>query len=177
MRKFYRSTGRTYTKKGLTGLKSKRAGQDAETLLEAQGDIYAQEGRARLWKRHEPYRRLGGHSLKGGAFRAVYTGRAGCDYSLMLPGGRGGLLELKSRAGERIRIDAIDTLQSSELTQALQWGHLAYVVVRLGEDWFLIHWAEWHHPKRKSHSRTQLAQIGRSVPIVGGLPDILQCLE
>ena len=176
MRKFY-STGKSYTTKGLAGLKSKRAGQDAETLLEAQGDIYASQNRARIWKRHEPYRRLGGSKLKGGAFRAVYTGRAGCDYQIMLSDGRGGLLELKSRSGARIRIDAIDDVQRQELSQASEWGHLALIVVRLSGEWFVVLYENWEHAHRKSHTIKQLLEIGHQIPVVGGLPDILRVFE
>ena len=175
MRKFY-NTGKSYTTRGLAGLKSKRAGQDAETLLEAQGDIYAAENRARIWKRHEPYKRLGGSKLNGGAFRAVYTGRAGCDYQIMLPGGRGGLLELKSRSGDRIRIDAIDDVQRQELALASGWGHLALIVVRLSGEWFLISYENWEHAHRKSHSKKQLLEIGHPVALVGGLPDVIMCI-
>lgn len=174
MRKFY-NTGKSYTTRGLAGLKSKRAGQDAETLLEAQGSVYAAGGRACLWKRHEPYKRLGGRPLKSG-FRAVYTGKAGCDYHIILPNGRGGLLELKSRSGDRVRIDAVDELQTQELALASAWGHIAYVVVRLGEEWYTIQYEDWARSDRKSHSRAQLNEIGRRVPMHGGLPDILECI-
>lgn len=161
--------------KSLGGLAAKQNGADAESQVEQMAAVYQREYVAEVCKRYEPYRRLGG-TAAGGAFRATYLGKSGCDFELWLSDGRAGHLEMKSREGERIEKSAIDDEQKAQLHRRLAWNQLALVLVRLQGDWFLISFSNWNNGDRKSHNRLQLEEIGARVPQREGLPDFLAAL-
>lgn len=172
MRRYERQR-KTYTKAGLAGLNAKRNGADAEAQIEMIANVYLNEGTAEICKRYEPYRRVSGGSK---TFKAVYAGKSGCDFELWLPDGRSGHVEMKSREADRISKDAIDDTQAAQLTRRMQWGHLAFVVVRLRGVWYRVAWSRWHEGDRKSHNTKQLEEIGVLLPIRSGLPDLIHGL-
>lgn len=172
MRRFQRQTKRM-TSKGLAGLEAKRNGADAESQVEQIANIYLNDGTAEICKRYEPYKRVSGGAK---SFKAVYAGKSGCDFELWLPDGRSGHMELKSREADRISKSAIDETQSRQLTRRMQWGHLAFVLVRLRGVWYRVDWARWGEGDRKSHNAKQLEEIGMKLTIKRGLPDILEGL-
>lgn len=153
------------TGKSLSGYKSKKNGQSAESILEETALYYKERGEAEILKRYEPYKRIGGGS-QGGMFKAVYTHKAGADYSVWLSDGRAGMLEVKSRESERISIGAIDEEQKAMLERRDKAGQLALILVRLKGEWYLISFKRWYFDEtgesytRKSHSKKQLKEIG-----------------
>lgn len=172
---------RSYTKrvrstKSIAGSLAKANGADAEQQLLDIAEIYAKDFRAEICKRYEPYKRVGGGG--GTIFRATYTHKSGCDFELWLPDGRAGHIEMKSREADRISKDVIDEAQSAQLHRRLAWGQLALVLVRLRGDWFLVNYANWNNENRKSHTISQLQEIGGiRVPLHAGLPDFLKVLD
>lgn len=168
-------TKQTRSLKSLQGLSAKQNGADAEQQVQDMALQYAREGIAEIQKRYEPYRRLGG-TAAGGAFRATYLGKSGCDFEVWLEDGRAGHLEMKSRDADRIPKDAIDETQKAQLSRRLAWGQLALVLVRLRGDWFLVSYSRWNDGDRKSHNALQLSEVGVRVPMRDGLPDFLSAL-
>jgi penicillin-binding protein-related factor A (putative recombinase) len=169
MRRFQRRP-KTYTAAGLAGLEAKRNGADAESQIEMIANVYLNEGKAEICKRYEPYRRVSGGAK---SFKAVYAGKAGCDFELWLSDGRSGHMEMKSREADRISKSAIDDTQRRQLERRAAWGHLAFVVVRLRGVWYRVDWARWEEGDRKSHNAKQLQEIGVLLPLRSGLPDLL----
>jgi len=161
LRKFQNNKIRTG--RSLAGYTAKQNGKDAESLLDKTAEYYASTGEALIYKRYEPYKRVSGGTTR--VFKAVYAGKAGCDYSIWLPDGRAGMIEVKSRDSKRIRIDALNDDQHKQLAMMKQFNMLAYVLVRLSDRWFLIDYANWLHPKRKSHNTEQLQTIGNELKI------------
>ena len=159
----------------LSGLAAKRNGQSAEEAIDNTAIKLLQENKAEINKRYEPYKRVS--SGAGSVFRGVYLGVSGCDYEIWLPDGRAGMLEVKSREGARIEISAVDDRQSSQLQRRMEWGQLAFVVVRLSGDWFLVPWSKWQRTDRKSHNLKQLQEIGTSLTLVDGcLSNLLEAI-
>jgi len=162
MRKF---TAKRRTGKSLSGYKSKKNGQSAEDQVEQSAIHYREAGQAEILKRYEPYKRIGGGG-RGGMFKAVYTGKSGCDYSIFLPDGRAGMIEVKSREAERIYISVIDELQRAQLKRLYEWNQLSLILVRMRGEWYLISYFNWYFNEngephsRKSHSIKQLSEIG-----------------
>lgn len=163
MRQFYRP------KKNMSALAAKRNGASAEEEVEALAARLLLENKAEINKRFEPYKRVGGGTA--GGFRAVNIGKSGCDYEILLPDGRAGHLEVKSREADRITKDALDPVQQAQLARRVAWGQLAIVLVRLKGVWFVVNYANWHLGDRKSHNATQLEEIGVRL---GAAPDFLQ---
>ena len=161
MRKF---TTKKRTGKSLSGYKSKKNGQSAEDQVEQSAIHYRKTGEAEILKRYEPYKRVGGGA--GGMFKAVYTGKSGCDYSIYLPDGRAGMIEVKSREADRVYISIIDELQRAQLERLYKWNQLALILVRVRGEWYLVSYFNWYFNKngepysRKSHSIKQLSEIG-----------------
>ena len=116
---------------------AQRTGVEAEALVERMGAEYLRAEYANIRKRSEPYRRIGGVG-KGAVFRAVNTGASGPDFELWLADGRAGLLELKSRKGSRVPLDAVGGAQALALRRCVSWGHLALVLVRLDGVWTVV---------------------------------------
>lgn len=170
---------RPYSKKYTTaaarqGKKAKVNGADAEAKVEEMCLSYLQRGLAEIGKRYEPHKRVG-HGR--GFYKAIYLGKAGCDYEVYLPDGRAGMLELKSRDGVRITKDAVDAFQQAQLARRLAWGQIAKVLVRLNGTWVIVDYSRWHEGDRKSHNEEQLLAIGNLVPLnAKGQPDFLPFL-
>lgn len=153
------------------GKKAKVNGAEAESLVESIAGDYLKRGVAEIGKRYEPHKRVGGGA---GHFKAVYLGKAGCDYEMYLADGRAGMLELKSRSGLRVTKDAIDSFQQAQLARRVAWGQLAKVIVRLDNGWYLVDYSRWHEGDRKSHNAEQLLEIGCAIPVdAKGRPDFL----
>ena len=163
MRKF---TPKKRTGKSLSGYKSKKNGQSAEDEIEATALHYLEKGEAEILKRYEPYKRVSGG---GKIFKAVYTHKSGCDYSVWLPCGRSGMIEVKSREADRISISAIDEEQRKQLERRHNWGQIALILVRLRGEWYCITYFNWYYNEngetysRKSHSKKQLEKIGKKL--------------
>lgn len=155
----------------MSALAAKRNGAAAEDEVEALAAQLLNEGKAEINKRFEPYKRIGGGTA--GGFRAVNIGKSGCDYEVLLPDGRAGHLEVKSREADRIPKDALDPVQQAQLARRVAWGQLALVLVRLRGVWFLVPYANWHLGDRKSHNAAQLAEVGF---LLGDSPDFLKHL-
>lgn len=156
----------------IAGLAAKRNGQSAEELMDATAAHLLQRGYAEFAKRYEPYRRVSSGS--GSTFRGRYLGKSGADYEIWFSNGKAGHLEVKSREGARIEISAVDDFQAAQLDRRVSWGQLAFVLVRLSGEWFLVPWALWRCDasgesySRKSHNLEQLKEIGLSLSEVGG---------
>ena len=95
----------------------------------------------------------------------MYTGKAGADYSIFLPTGKAGMIEVKSRDSDRISISAVSDDQVQQLRKLKEFNQLAYVLVRLKTRWFIVDFANWLRHDRKSHTALQLAQIGKECRI------------
>lgn len=174
MRKFQNNNKTIRTGRSLAGYTAKQNGKDAESLLDQTAEYYAGTGEALIYKRYEPYKRVSGGTTR--VFKAVYAGKAGCDYSIWLPDGRAGMIEVKSRDATRIRIDALNDDQHKQLALMKQFNMLAYVLVRLNDQWYLIDYDKWLHPKRKSHNISQLQEIG-TLLVVTHIIKLLDAIE
>lgn len=153
---------------------AQRNGRNAEDLLQSAGNIYERRGEALLCKRYEPHRRIG-HAVKG-VFRAAMMGESGPDYSIWLPSGEAGFIEMKSRKGGRIPLSAVKGLQRTMLDRAVRWGQLAFVVVRLDEEWYAIDWRRFTHETKRSLNQEDLAVRGALIEMKQGLPMFLPAL-
>ena len=162
MRKRYNPPARrrfpAKSKQQLSNREAQRSGANAEYLVEQIGLDYEAEQVARIRKRHEPYKRVGG--VKNGMFKAVNTGASGPDFEIWLSDGRAGLMEVKSRKGKRIPLSAIGGAQAHDLNQMLEWGHLALVLVRLEGEWYLISFRAWTHETKRSLNASDLIAQG-----------------
>lgn len=155
---------------------AQRSGANAEYLVEQIGIHYEAKMIARVRKRYEPYKRVGGAG-KNGLFKAVNIGSSGPDFELWLADGRAGLLEVKSRKGGRVTLSCVGEAQAMDLTRMSYWGHLALVLVRLAEEWYLVDYRAWTHDKKRSLNARDLEIQGARVPInEHGLPDFLAVL-
>tara|TARA_Y100001973_G_scaffold89601_1_gene136094 strand:- start:2786 stop:3283 length:498 start_codon:yes stop_codon:yes gene_type:complete len=152
------------------GLKAQKNGSEAEEIIIQLAKKYKRAGKAEICKRYEPYKRI---SKGRGIFKATYTYKAGCDFEIWLNDGRAGHLELKTRKADRIAKNAIDTAQEAQLQRRVSFMQLALILVRLQEDWYLVHFARWYEGERKSHNAKQLAEIGVKVELRNNLPDFL----
>lgn len=153
-------TRRRYpTKQQQANREAQRSGANAEYLVEQRAVIYEAQMIAKIRKRYEPYRRVGGAG-KNGMFKAVNIGASGADFELWLEDGRAGYMEVKSRKAKRIQLGAVGDAQAIELTRLSHWGHLALVLVRLVDEWFLIDYRAWTHQKKRSLNRDDLMLQG-----------------
>lgn len=156
---------------------AQRSGANAEYLVEQIGVHYEARMLARVRKRYEPYKRVGGAG-KNGLFKAVNIGSSGPDFELWLSDGRAGLLEVKSRKGGRVTLSCVGEAQAMDLTRMSYWGHLALVLVRIAEEWYLVDYRAWTHDKKRSLNARDLEIQGARVPInEHGLPDFLAVVE
>lgn len=156
---------------------AQRSGANAEYLVEQIGIHYEAKMLARVRKRYEPYKRVGGAG-KNGLFKAVNIGSSGPDFELWLADGRAGLLEVKSRKGNRVTLSCVGEAQAMDLTRMSYWGHLALVLVRIAEAWYLVDYRAWTHDKKRSLNARDLEIQGARVPInEHGLPDFLAVVE
>ena len=136
-----------------------------ESEVERVAALYRRSGAAMLLKRYEPYRITG--RLAHGGFRGVHLKKSGPDYSLWLPDGRSGLIEVKS--GTR---PTLDPLQVAMLAQTLNWGYLSLVLYRSpSAEWYLIHYRDWAPCKGRSPSFITT----NGIPL-GETPDFLEHL-
>lgn len=157
-------TRRSYTKQQRSNREAQRSGANAEYLVEQRAVIYEAKMVARVRKRHEPYRRVGGVG-KNGLFKAVNTGASGCDFELWLSDGRAGMMEVKSRKAKRIQLGAVGDAQALDLTRLSHWGHLAFVLVRLVDSWYLVDYRAWTHESKRSLNEDDLSKQGAHVEI------------
>lgn len=156
---------------------AQRTGADAEKLVEEQSAQYLREGRAFVRKRYEPYKRLG-RANANNVFRAVPIGASGPDFEIWLSDGRAGLLEVKSRKGTRVSLSAVGDVQALTLRRMSEWGHLAFVLVRLDMEWFLVSYEAWTHRSKRSLSRADLERQGARCPQdAEGRPDFLCVID
>lgn len=159
-------------KKKLAGLRAKRNGQRSELILERTASRLAD---ALIYKRYEPYKRVS-KSSSSRSFRAVYTEKSGCDYSVFLKDGRAGMIEVKSRQS-RINKSAIDETQHHQLLDLKSLGHFAYVLIYISEEWILIDYLKFLDSERRSYTLEQLSIIGTQLKEEDGiLVDLLENL-
>tara|TARA_Y100000114_G_C11746230_1_gene321748 strand:- start:751 stop:1314 length:564 start_codon:yes stop_codon:yes gene_type:complete len=158
-------TRRKYpTKQQRANREAQQSGVNAEYLVEQRSVIYEAQMLARVRKRHEPYRRVGGVG-KNGMFKAINTGASGCDFELWLSDGRAGMMEVKSRKAPRIQLSCVGDAQALDLTRLSHWGHLALVLVRLVDSWYLIDYRAWTHESKRSLNADDLAKQGARVDL------------
>jgi penicillin-binding protein-related factor A (putative recombinase) len=156
---------------------AQRTGADAERLVEEQGLQYLRDGVAVLRKRYEPYKRVG-RAGKNNMFKAVPTGASGPDFELWLQDGRAGLIEVKSRKGARVSLSAVGDTQALALRRMSEWGHLAFVLVRLDHEWYLVSYEAWTHEKKRSLNKADLSVQGVRCPMdAQNKPDFLSVLD
>jgi len=155
---------------------AQQSGVDAERQVELVGAAYEREGRAHIRKRAELYRRVGSAG-RGGAFTAVPTGAGGPDFEVWCADGRAGLMELKSRKGGRVPLAAVGAAQAQALARCVAWGHLGLVLVLLEGVWWLVDYAAWAHPSKRSLNAVDFEAQGALVQMrADGLPDILEAI-
>jgi len=143
------------TKQQRSNREAQKSGANAEYMVEQRAVIYEARMIAKIRKRYEPYRRLGGAG-KNGMFKAVNIGASGADFEIWLEDGRAGYMEVKSRKIKRVQLGAVGDAQAIELTRLSHWGHLALVLVRLVDEWFLIDYRAWTHQRKRSLNRDDL---------------------
>ena len=161
--------------RAVAGKRAQRAGRSAEEQVLSMAALYLQRGHAEVIKRYEPFARVS--KSAAGAWRGVYAGPAGPDFEIWLPGGKAGMIEMKSRDADRIAISAIDPYQKATLARLTRGGHLALILVRLRDRWFLIEYSEWEIEYRKSHNAATLTQHGVEVLMSPEGPDYLSALH
>ena len=165
------------------GWRAQKAGASAEVQVMRAARRYLDEGRAELNKRAEPYRRIGAAKANG-QFTAAPLAKSGPDFDLALPDGRAGLLELKSRKGDRIPLDSVGQVQSEALARRVRWAGIAAVIVTLWDEresrWWVIDWRRWESARAqglKSFKGADLERLGvRCALLNGGAPDWLPAL-
>lgn len=169
---------RRYTnKKRQASSEAQQRGSSAESLVIESAAHYLRAGRCLLRKRYEPYRRVG-RAGKNGIFKAYPTGTSGPDFELWLSDGRAGMIELKARKENRIRLADVSPPQAAELDRLTLWGQVALVLVWLEGDWFLVDWRAWTHEKKRSLNAQDLSVQGAPVTIDPyGLPMWLDSLD
>lgn len=164
------------------GLQAKRNGQSSEEVVDSTARQLLALGIAEINKRYEPYKRVSS-SNGSTTFKGVYLGKSGCDYEVFLRDGRAGHMEVKSREGARIELSAVDPLQAAQLTRRVTWGQLAWVLVRLSGEWFIVPWARFiaddqgQPYARKSHNAEQLKQIGFALVEADGVLNLADFWE
>lgn len=165
------------TKQQQSNREAQRSGANAEYLVEQRAVLYEAKMIARVRKRHEPYKRVGGAG-KNGMFKAVNTGSSGADFELWLEDGRAGMMEVKSRKIKRVQLGAVGDAQALELRRLAHWGHLALVLVRLVDEWFLIDYRAWTHEKKRSLNRDDLIVQGAQCELdEHGFPMYLESID
>jgi len=158
-------TRRRYpTKQQASNREAQRSGANAEYLVEQSGIKYESQMLARVRKRYEPYKRVGGAG-KNGLFKAVNTGASGPDFEIWLSDGRAGLMEVKSRKASRVPLGAIGDTQACDLTRMSHWGHLSLVLVRLADQWYLLDYRAWTHERKRSLNAEDLRCQGAEVRV------------
>ena len=166
------------------GWRAKKAGESAEELVLLVGKQYLLEERAELRKRPEPYRRIGA-AQRGGQFTAAPLSKSGPDFDLSLPDGRSGLIEVKSRRGHRVPIQAVGAVQGDALSRRIKWRGFGVVIVMLWDEgksarWWVVDWRRWVHARElgyKSLSDKDLDLIAVKCPMmIGARPDWLPAL-
>jgi len=163
------------TARSNAGLRAQKQGKSAEEQILEISAFYLQHGIAEINKRHEPYKRVGSGK---NCFHAIYSDKAGCDFEIWLPGGKGGYLECKSREGMRIQKSAIDPYQQEQLDRRLEWGQIAVVLIRLDGVWFACSWKKFRDFEKKSFTVADLLQVGKPVPMLANLlPDFIKVLD
>lgn len=165
------------TKQQISNREAQRSGANAEYLVEQIGLKYESQMIARIRKRHEPYKRVGGVG-RNGLFKAVNTGASGCDFEVWLNDGRAGLMEVKSRKATRVPLGAIGSTQACDLARMTHWGHLALVLVRLCERWYLVEYRAWTHEKKRSLNAEDLTRQGVALDTDGlGSPLFIERID
>lgn len=165
------------SKQQISNREAQRSGANAEYLVEQRAVFYEAKMLAKVRKRHEPYRRIGGAG-RGGMFKAVNTGSSGADFELWLEDGRAGMMEVKSRKAKRVQLGAVGDAQALELTRLSHWGHLAFVLVRLVDEWFLIDYRAWTHQNKRSLNRDDLMRQGARCDVdEHGFPMYLEAID
>lgn len=169
---------RTYpSKKKQASREAQRSGANAENLVEQVATHYEARLLARVRKRYEPYKRVGGAG-RNGMFKAVNIGSSGPDFEVWLSDGRAGLMEVKSRKGKRIPLSAVGDAQACDLTRMSYWGHLSLVLVRLENRWYLVDYRAWTHVSKRSLNACDLKEQGVEVGLTEyGAPDFINAID
>jgi penicillin-binding protein-related factor A (putative recombinase) len=159
------------------GLKSKKAGDYYERIIERLNQYYMTQDLGMIKKRFEPYVRVS-KNLSNHRFLAVNTGAAGADFEIFLRDGRSGLIELKYRSSTMITLDAINEKQIDELKLLDRWGFVACILVCLtpkdtDDQWFLIPFRDWAHDTKKSLNLKDLQAYKVSLVPNTELPDLV----
>lgn len=138
---------KTKTKSQVRGKRAQSAGKSAEQELLNTDCPYL------IYKRYEPYRRLNGGTI----FKAQSLEKSGCDYSIFTPT-NAGMIEVKSRASDRLALSALDEKQHQQLKQLSEWQRIALVLARLNDEWYCIPYHHFTSPPRgkKSWNKTDL---------------------
>lgn len=166
------------------GWRAKKSGESAEELMMLVGHQYLKERRAELRKRPEPYRRVGA-ALANGQFIAAPLSKSGPDFDLALPDGRSGLIELKSRRGHRVPLNAVGSVQGDALSRRIEWRGFGVVMVMLWDEgrearWWAVDWRRWVEARArgyKSLSDEDLNRVGSPCALlIGARPDWLPAL-
>ena len=166
------------------GWRAKKAGESAEELMMLVGRLYLSENVAELRKRPEPYRRIGA-ALANGQFIAAPLAKSGPDFDLALPDGRSGLVELKTRKGKRVPLNAVGAVQGQALEHRISWLGFGIVIVMLWDEgiearWWAVDWRRWSSAKihgYKSFSDHDLNLLGVPCPMmIGARPDWLPAI-
>ena len=183
-RRGFQSSSDPKSRRRAGGWQAKKAGESAEQLFLKTGDLYLSQARAELRKRPEPYRRVGA-ALANGQFTAAPIAKSGPDFDLILPDGRSGLLELKSRRAKRIPLRSVGPAQQAALQRRVEWRGFGAVVVMLWSfespaRWWVVDWRAWHRGLDagiNSWRDTDLDEVGVSCELLlGDLPDFLPAL-
>jgi penicillin-binding protein-related factor A (putative recombinase) len=159
------------------GLKSKRAGDYYERLIDRLNTYYLSTDSALIKKRFEPYVRVS-KNLSNHRFLAVNTGAAGADFEIFLSNGKSGLFELKYRSSTMITLDAINEKQIDELRLLDRWGFIACILVCLtpkdtDDQWFLIPFRNFAHESKKSLNTKDLQPYKVDLVPNTDLPDLV----
>jgi penicillin-binding protein-related factor A (putative recombinase) len=87
-------------------------------------------------------------------------------------------MEVKSRKAGRVVLSSVGEAQALDLTRMSYWGHLALVLVRLVDEWYLVDYRAWTHVKKRSLNAHDLEVQGARVPLSAhGLPDYLSVVD
>ncbi len=174
------------TKKQAGGWRAKKAGDSAENQVMLSGSFYLNEGRAEVKKRPEPYRRIGAAKTNG-QFTAVPIAKSGPDFDICLPNGKAGLIEVKSRKGNRMPISAVGDAQRIALQRRVDWEGFGVILLMLWDfakvsQWWVIDIRRWDEAIRrgyKSLRAEELDLIAVRCPFIlssKGSPDYLDAL-
>lgn len=149
-----------------------RRGLGWETVLEAQHAEYLRHLRAKVSKQHVPFKRT--KTLGGGAFEAVYDGKADCDFAGLLHDGRGVAFDAKEVQAGAFPFSKLLLHQAKHLNAVSHFGGVSFVALHVVGDAsaYVLRWDRvgplwWAWKTKASKAASVLPLEIERMPVLG----------